>query len=368
MRQVHRGGACLLLGLIALAGVPDLKAQELTRTLTAEQVGCNDDQLERLLYRSHLAPVRAGKLHTLFVSYNELSLYEGLGVARPNPERFSGPEEAYLAFHLNPDVRPHLLNPARLPLGQISLTREESSSNLVPPLVQDAMVLQVNPLAVVGDQPPWSEPGVLRINNFNVPAAGAPYTGHMTSDVKPGRGLENDGLLAVCHTSFTAFDRWIFSLLQRMLVVTANTFLGGAATLEHSTEVAVFRDQDPHTFRIHVYPHSASAAPDTNRVAVRLLIDWTPDGRLTTGLIEMLPRCTGSGQEDCTTGISVEEVRVALTRPILGGTGPRPFPWCGFAYNTLFGNPSGEYRADVDFAQLLEGTAWNAGGWAAPGI
>ena len=365
MRQVHRGGALLLLGLtITLAGVPGLKAQELTRTLTAEQVACNDDQLERLLYRSHLGPVRAGKLHSLFVTYNELSFYEGLGMSRPG--NVPDPAEAYLTFHLNPDVRPHLLNPARLPLGQISLTREDSSSNLVPPLVHDAMVLQVNPLAVVAANPPWSEPGVLRINNFNVPPAGGAYTAHMTSDVKPGRGLETDGLLTVCHTNFTAFDRWVFSLLQRLLVVTSNTWLSGAVTVEHDTEVAVFRDQDPHTFRIHVYPHSAAAAPDTQRVAARLRIDWTPDGRLTTGQIEMLPLCTGPGQEDCTTGISVEEVWVFLARPILGGTGPRPFPRYGFVYNTILGNPNEVLRADVDFAGLLEGTAWNAGGWEPP--
>lgn len=366
MKQVHRGGAFLLLGLIALGGGSSLQAQELTQALTAAQVGCNDDQLERLLYRSHLAPIRAGKLHTLFVAYNELSLYEGLGVARPDPER-GGNTESYLAFHLNPDVRPHLLNPQRLPLGQISLTREEPSSNLVPPLVQDAMALQVNPLAVVAGNPPWSEPGVLRINNFLIPAAGSPYTGHQTSDVKPGRGLEQDGLLTVCHTNFTAFDRWVLSLLQRMLVVTANTFVGPAVTANYDTEVAIFRDQDPHTYRIHVYAGAVPATPDTHRFAARLRVDWTPDGRLTTGRLEMLPRCTGPGQEDCTTTINVEEIRLFLAPPILGGTGPRPFPWYGFVYNTALGNPFGPLVADIDFADLLSETAWNSGGWVVPG-
>lgn len=362
MRQVHRRGAFLLLGLtIALAGTPELEAQELTNPLTAAQVDCNDDQLERLLYRSHVQPIRAGKRHSLFVTYNELSLFEGLGVARPNPDGGILSPETYLAFHLNPDVRPHLLNPARPPLGQISLTREDPSSNLVPPLVHDAMALQVNPLAVVAANPPWSEPGMLQINNFQ------PGVGSLTSDVRPGRGLENDGLLAVCHTRFTAFDRWVLSLLQRMLVVTSNTWLSGAATAQHDTEVAIFREQDPHTFRIHVYPGSVAATPDTGRFALRLRIDWTPDGRLTTGVLESLPLCTAAGREDCTTSLNVEEVKVFLARPIFGGSGPRPSPLQGVIYNRALGNPAEVRRADIDFAALLAGTTWNDGGWVAPG-
>lgn len=362
MKQIQRGGALLLLGLtVALGGGPSLQAQELTRTLTPAQVGCNDDQLERLLYRSHLDATRNGKQRTLFVTYNELSCYEGLGMSQGSV-RLPAPDEAYLAFHLNSDVRPHLLNPQRPPLGQISLTREEPASDLNPTLVHDSLFLQVNPLAVVAGDPPWSDPGVLRVNNFEVSS-----TFHRTSDVKPGRGLERDGLLTVCHTDFTAFDRWVFSLLQRLLVISANRPTGGFDVIPYDTEVAIFRDRDPHTFRINVYPTSAAVAPDTNRLAVRLRIDWTPDGRLTTGRLETLPLCTGPGQEDCTTSISSEEVRFFLAPPVLGGTGPRPSPQYGFVYNTALGNPNEVLRADVDFAQLLEGTTWNAGGWVAPG-
>jgi hypothetical protein len=357
MKQVHRGGAFFLLGLtIALGGSPALEAQELTRPLTPEQVDCNALQLERLLYRSHVQPLRAGKLHSLFVTYNEHSLFEGLGVSRAHPRRIGGPE-AYLAFHLNPDVRPHLLNPARPPLGQISLTREESSSNLVPQLVHDAMFLQVNPLAVVAGDPPWSAPGVLGINNFQPGAAGV-----LTSDVRPGRGLENDGLLTVCHTNFTAFDRWVFSLLQRMLVAESGTLIGGGGPEPSDMEAAIFRGEDPHIFRINVYPAGARAVPGRWQAAAELRIDWTPDGRLTTGWLELLPLCSPSRQKPCTLLADLVQVHVALAPPAFNQE--RRQPRFGTGYTQGLTEPQG--RVDVDFAALLAGTAWNDGGWVAP--
>jgi hypothetical protein len=342
---------CWRAALILLLGVSsDLlfaaEVEDLTSALTPEQVGCNEDQLERLLIRSQLTTTG---LHTLFLTYAERG-YEGLGVARSHPE-ITPVAESYLAFHLNPDVRPHLLNPERPPIRQVGLTREDSASNLGG---SPAMTLDVNPLAQVA-APPWTGPAILRINNRVQPEL-------QTSDVKPGRGVEQHGLHTVCHSGFTAFDRWVFSLLERMLVVTANTFVGPAVTVQAHTEVAIFRDQDPHSFRIHVYPSSAELSPDANRLAVRLRIDWTVDGRLTQGLMEVLPRCTRSVREDCTTALRVEEVRVFLAAPVAGGSRSRPLPMFGVVYNTALGNPDAPPQGTVDFEELLAATAWNVGG------
>jgi hypothetical protein len=350
----------LLAIALVLAGVSapaPLSAQELTRTLTAAQVACNAGQLEKLLNRSYLTPIRGGLLHSLYVTYNEYSFYEGLGIARES-DRFPTATETYLAFHMNPDVRPHLLNPERPPIGQVSLTREDSGSQLTTPLTYEAMVLQVNPLLNPGP-PPWTDPGRLQINNLEQNPA---YT-YRVADVKPGRGLEQDGLLDPCHLRFTGFDRWVFSLLQRMLVITANTWLGGNTFVDYPIKAAIFRGEDPHVFRIDIYPTNALVTG--NRLAVRLRIDWTPDGKLTTGFIEGLPFCTGPGQQGCTTSIQPEEVRVFLGKPVFNAR--RPFPLQGFGYNRALGNPDPTAaKSDIDFAQLLEGTAWNAGGFAPP--
>jgi hypothetical protein len=342
---------------LVLAGSSALPAQELTRTLTAAQVACNADQLENLLNRSYLTPVRAGLLHSLYLTYNEFSFYEGLGIARLS-EKFPTATETYLAFHMNPDVRPHLLNPERPPIVQVSLTREDSGSQLTTPQSLSAMVLQINPLLNPG-APPWNDPGRLQINNFEQNPS---YT-YRVADVKPGRGLEQDGLLDPCHLRFTAFDRWVFSLLERMLVITGNRWIGGNAFGHYPIKAAIFRGEDPHVFRIDIYPTDKLVT--WNRLALRLRVDWTPDGKLTTGFIEGLPFCTGPGQRGCTTSLQPEEVQVFLATPVLNAR--RPVPQYGFVYNQSLG-PSDPTtaKADIDFAQLLEGTAWNAGGFAPP--
>jgi hypothetical protein len=131
----------LIQGLALLALVLwtwPLQAGSLTQRLTKAEVDCNARQLDRLLARVstgvvNLQPFQPPKI--VIVSYsNKDGFYEGLaftnqdwrrdpftGLPPPTPER-------ELAFHLNPSIRRLLLNPARPPVGQVSLGREQASS------------------------------------------------------------------------------------------------------------------------------------------------------------------------------------------------------------------------------------------------
>lgn len=251
MRKLNFGVLAFLLVLGALAA----SAQPLTNQLTAEQVACNELQLEQLLQRMTLQ--RAGQGNpprplTLLVSYsNEFGFYEGLAVSNQVPLRANAPlgaagAEHFFAFHINPSIRTLLLNPARQPLAQVSLVREETSSNLVAGNSANAMTLFLNPTLGAG-----GGEGRLQINNFQ--ASSGQACGNLRSvDVKPGRGLIQAGLVTPCHTQLTDFDRMVFAILQRTLRVQVTT--SGVT----DTKVSIFRGEDPLTYRINVYPVSST--------------------------------------------------------------------------------------------------------------
>ncbi|HET9209534.1 MAG TPA: hypothetical protein VFR03_04015, partial [Thermoanaerobaculia bacterium] len=216
---MHKIQAILITILTLVLGSRLVAAQELTAPLTPPQVACNEGQLNRLLSRttSTGAPLEnnAAPALTTLVSYsNSLGFYDGLALTnegvRCNPGLPPpGQPEYYLAFNINPSLRTLLLNPKRPELGQVELSREETSSNLVNSNDNTRINLTVNP--TLADA---ATTGLLAINNFVVPAAGAPYNGFIASSTKPGRGLTQDGLLTPCHAAFTAQDRKIFAILQ----------------------------------------------------------------------------------------------------------------------------------------------------------
>lgn len=275
--------ACGRAGLAQISTVP----------LSSAQATCNEGQLGRLLDRT----TTIGKLEdnvsfyalTTLVSYsNSVGFYDGLaltneGVRCSNGLPPLGAPEFYLAFNVNPSIRGLLLNPRRPPLGQVELSREETGSNLVKPSDENRISLTISPTLASS-----SDSGLLTINNFVVPAIGSPYNGFLASSTKPGRGLSEDALLTPCHTAFTAQDRKIFAILQRMVRVAArpgNCFL--------DTKVAIFRGEDPHRYRVDAYVLGLDGAP-LGKAAALLEIEWTGTGTLTSGTLSMLPACSGS--------------------------------------------------------------------------
>lgn len=344
-----------LLGLLSLL----FATRGWTESLTTEQVACNATQLDRMLSRM-TAPTRV--FHpielpkTVFLTYsNSVGFYEGLALtnqflrSRTTVGEVPRPEH-HLAFHLNPDVRTLLLNPERPPVGQVSLNREQSASNVTSPGAPVEVVLTLDP-SLAGNP----APDLLVINNFEVPADGQPYNGFLANSTKPGRGLSVDGLLSACHTRFSEQDRRIFALLQR--IVRFRGELNGALqdTLA-DVEVAVFRAEDERTYRLNATFLDPQAVAH-GHLTLELRIESAEDGRLTVGTLTALPACTGASSLACTT--TDLKVVTVLVAPVLPGQdfwndqGPEA--------RRLFFDPTQPLPSPVavDFEALLAGTTWN---------
>jgi hypothetical protein len=344
--------------LLAVVLALPANAADLTRPLTKEEVACNSRQLDRLLARVTagdvvLKPRQLPK--TVFVTYsNQEGFYEGLVFTNQDwrldpliPSPPSTPER-YLAFNLNPSIRTLLLNPVRPPVGQISLSREQSSSNLVAPGGFYDLTVKINPTLSAAPAPQ----DLLEINNFEIPAAGQPYNGFLANSTKPGRGLEHDGLLTPCHEKLTDFDLHVFAVLQRMIRVTISIIDEGQYG---DSEIALFRGQEEHTYRFNVYPlGTPGIAPPQGHVAGEIRLTWTAEGKLISGTLSVFPPCAEAPDLDCSTSPGV--TRIFLISPIWGGMvkWPNSLRW-----NEVFYGGGPAEPATYDLEALLADTRWN---------
>jgi hypothetical protein len=351
-------GATALLVLLTSATAQ----ADLTNRLTKEEAACNALQLDHLLGRVSAGDgiLKSNQLpKTAFVTYsNPEGFYEGLALTnqdwRLDPLLPSPPPtpERYLAFHLNPSIRTLLLNPARPPVGQIALGREQASSNLVASGGPYDLTVKINP--TLNPDPPSQD--LLEINNFEVPAASQPYNGFLANNTKPGRGLDQDGLLTSCHEKLTDFDRQIFALLQRMVRLT--TYIQEEGQYGDS-EIAIFRGEEEHTYRLTIYPlGTPGVSPAQGHVAIEIQLAWAAEGRLVSGTLRVLPPCGGPVRLDCSASNAI--TRVFLISPIFGGAEkwPDSLQSNEVYFDGLGGGISGP--ATYDFEALLAGTTWNS--------
>jgi hypothetical protein len=223
-------------------------------------------------------------------------------------------------------------------------------SNLVTPGGPLDLSVTINPTLAATP----STGDLLEINNFEVPAPGEPYNGFLANSTKPGRGLEQDGLLTPCHDKLTDFDRHVFALLQRMLRTVGYV---EEEQLPGDIKIAIFRGEEEHTYRFTVYPlGTPGLAPPLLHVAGELQLEWTPEGRITSGTMRFRPRCSGSLTLDCSSTTAL--VEVFLIPPVFGGNEL----WPDEAYRHSIGFlGEGEITgpATYDFEALLAGTTWN---------
>lgn len=342
----------LLLGLAP--GSARTAHADARNVLTPAQVACNRAQLHALLERVEVETVggSADRVRSVFVTYaNRFGFYEGLVVGTPwtrEVRAFVAPEEpvpeVHLAFHLNPDVRTLLLNPERIPLDQVSLTRETSTSNLVPPGDELATVLRVDPTL----SPSPGGPGDLVIDNLD----GAPPDGPgpRAADAKPGRGLAESGLTDLCHSRFTGLDRRVFSILQRTLRVELADL---QRSLRYDTRIAILRAEEPEKYLADVYlvdPESGELYPEPLELRIEARLE--SDNRLAAGRIE-----AGSVPKP---GTARAEGGVHVVRPVFAGLEA--------GYETLAtvqvtsdpeATPGVPPVAGFDWRDVLAETAWN---------
>lgn len=334
-----------------LAGVP--AGAETSHTLTAAQVACDRAQLGALVARTSVLGLDGGVapvVQSVLLGYsNRFGFYEGLAVGMPlyratiEPAGIAfgpGPEHQ-LAFHLDPSVRQLLLNPERLPLPQVSMTREVSSSSLVAADSLFAVQVRVRPTLASGTGP---NGGDLVIDNLIVPGP----EGFRPADTKPGRGLTAAGLTEPCHTRRTDLDRRVFAILQRTLRV---ELVDGERGLRYDTRIALFRREEPGVFGADVY----AVDPETGALldgSLDLLLEAHADpsgrlrdGRLLVGSFDLPgnPRVNGT---------------VQIVHPLFGGVDSE--------YQAVVSAPvnpptSAVWDLPFDWAEVLDGTTWNPG-------
>lgn len=347
--------ACALaLALSPVLAAPPAEAQD--GTLTGTEVACNEGQLMDLLERmrvTHPAGVTNARSTTLFLTYsNQFGFYEGLVVSNQSPltaaNAGAAAPETLLAFHVNPSVRRLLLNPERQPLDQVSLEREDTGSTFVAPNSPDAVILTLNP-TLASDQEAGN--ARLQINNFLMPATGQTCNGFLSTSIRPGRGLTQLGLTTPCHTAFTEQDRTVFALLQRMLRVQ----VGGAGGARDS-EVAIYRGEEPGTYRIDIYPVAADGTTSLGHAALVLTVETDGAGALTGGQLALLDACAGGATSGCSN--AAVPIQVFLFPPVFAGTEVRLSSAATVTLNATPG-ATGATPVEVDFGQLLAGTTWN---------
>lgn len=350
---MHRNLAVLAGTVLAIVvSQPFASAQPVTNVLTAEQVSCNESQLSNLLQRLTLIGINDPedtRSLNLFVTYsNPFGFFEGLAVVNQKPIQATTPiggtrPESFLAFSLNPSIRTTLLNPTRQRLPQVSLVREESSSNLVSPSSPDALSLLLNP--TLADQ---GGAGRLEINNINVTGSNASCSLRRDLDVKPGRGLILAGLTSPCHTELTDFDRFVFEILERTLRVQSP----GDASQDF--KVALFRGENNQVYRIDIYPVDVNGAT-SGRIALELAVTTDVQGRLQTGTLSVLPACASTLDDNCTS--TNADVDVYVFAPVLAGTQIRRAtdPFAKLSIRNGVPTPA----ITVSWTDLLENTPWN---------
>lgn len=341
-----------LLAVILATGFAAAQPTEATsNTLTAEQVSCNETQLRSLLQRMTLrgAGNQSDNLSlSLLVSYsNPFGFFEGLAVVNQTPFSVatagSTRPESFLAFSLNPSIRTTLANPARQPLAQVTLVREETSSNLVSGNSPVAINLSLNPTLASG-----ATSGLLQINN--VQASGSQCSQVLSADLKPGRGLIQAGLTTACHTLFTDFDRFVFEILERTFRVAAPN------NPSQDFKVAIYRGEQPFTYRIDVYPVSSNG---TLGAPVALLLSLSTDasGNLRDGSLQVLPACAAGQTTGCSNPQSVA-LSFYLVPPVFGGSQVR----LTSDVQTVLPLAAGSTTANpvpFNFGQILTSTLWN---------
>ena len=327
------GGAGL--GAIRRATILVFDDEEAQQALTADEVLCDELRLASFLDRLAVEAPNSAKASGVNVAFTRLGDFAGVAYTGNGP----GTAEHQLAFSTNPEETTLLRNPERPQLGALSMSRNQTSSDLVPAGSPDELRVALNP--TLGDDP--APESLLSIDDLGDPVT---REGGKPAESKPGRGLAD--AVRVCHGKLTALDQHVFRVLAKIARAAAD----GAAAFE----IAIFRGAAPEVYRLDVYPLDGAGASQ-GRLAVELEVDFGPGGRLDGGTLRVLERCGAAKSDNCTSVTGFTELQ--LVEPPASGEFWNDGP---SAVSTSGVQGDGQPTADVDFAALLAGTAWRSPG------
>jgi hypothetical protein len=289
-------------------------ASPLTNPLTADQVSCDELQLERLALRATVVERLSGVDDLPMVNHPSLFLWrssEGGGGAYSAlavSDGIMGPlgdivrAETQLALDLTLHAAADPLNPTAQLLPQATLVQRQQDSNLIVPTYL-APYLKVTFALEPNSQSPFAPLIPLVANNLAAATNGDQPTAHADA---AGRGIKQDSLTSSCENLLTAFDQQIFTILSRTVRVSEcgldvlDTTINLPCDQDGSAfNITLFRGEDPQTYRADVYLYS-ELCEDTctfgveEKVAFEFQLNWDAFGNLTTGEVTVLPSCPGS--------------------------------------------------------------------------
>ncbi|HSL83219.1 MAG TPA: hypothetical protein VLF66_10610 [Thermoanaerobaculia bacterium] len=351
------GAAAVLLaaGLAVLAS-PPLPAQP--GELTEAEAACARARIEALAARTRVEGERGGEAGApVTVLYAPGRGSDLNGTAFSNQWRRAGDPiaqlsaspppltEAHLAFTVTV-LRETLLNPARTPLFQVGFAREASSTNLLDPGDPRAFQLLLNP--TLSAEPPAA--ALLRINDLALHAVSA-----VSSDSKPGRGLQVDRITEPCTGGYSDADLdFMGAFAQRLLRPVA---WNGSVLSPRAFDVVggVVREPEPGAYRVLLRALDPADGSLRGRLAARIEAPRTSDGGLGVGRVEILP----SGTEGPARWALYAVPPVFPESPDLAGRtwspdapGAARVAWPG-------GDEEPPESAEVNWYLLLRDSAWN---------
>jgi len=291
--------------------------------LTEAEMLCDATRLEGLLGRVAVIAPSAGRrgVNLSFTRTGDFS-----GIAYTVAEGVGG---RHLAFSTNPEETTLLRNPARPQLSTVSVSRNDLNSDLT---ASTASLLRVRLDPRL--EPDATITGVLQVDNLST-GNGVP------ANAKPGRGLGE--LIAPCHQKLTERDVHLFRVLSKIVRAEAS-----GATV---AEIAIYKGRTVSGYRMDAYLLAADGT-SLGRIAAELTVEYSADGSLRRGTLEVLPRCSGGATQACTSIDRTAELY--LVEPALQGQ-PRS------ASSARVASKNGPTRTTVDFAALLGDTTWREG-------
>ncbi|HVS03328.1 MAG TPA: Calx-beta domain-containing protein [Thermoanaerobaculia bacterium] len=298
--------------------------------LAAGEVLCDGQRLAGLLSRLTVEAAGPNEASGVNLSLTRLGDFAGLAFSGNGPAT----PEAHLAFSTNPEETTLLRNPARLQLFAVSMTRNQTNSDLLAEGDPDALRVRLNPTLGLADPDPGS---LLEVNNLGDPVT---RQGGVPAESKPGRGLA--GLLVPCHQRFAARDAHLFRVLTKVVRGEADGAQGMAA--------AIYRGEAADRFRIDLYPAAADGRP-LGRLAAELEVAFSGDTPV-GGTLRLLPACGPGEAAGCTAVAGF--TALSLVHPEPPGELWSASPYRVFTSDGV----DGQHSAAVDFAALLAGSTW----------
>lgn len=318
-----------------LAGEPESSGSFLVQRdhsgsseLPLDAVHCDADRLVGLLGRAEIRPLNGSPANWLNLSLTPSGDFAGVAFVE-------GPvgatvRDARLVFSTNPEIPALLRNPARPQLSTISLTRNRVASDLVTSGDPAAMRFVINPtLDLVAPNPE----AILVVDNLT--DAGT------LAQAKPGRGL--DPLKTPCHAGYSERDLLVLRILSRILEPSSE--------VSRRFDLAIYRDRDPYTYRIDVFPRAVDGE-SLGRLAARLTTVFDRFDQLVTGTLELLPSCSAVGERDCTD--VPFETTLTMAYPAFRGD---PIRQSSISVSGSLGGSTAATAA-IDWSNLLAGTTW----------